>query len=159
MVASPPVVAGRRARAAIQRPVDSTSDADRLHSAAIHLLRRLRRTDPLTGISAAQLSVLSVLLGGRRTIGELATAEQVQPPTMSRLVREMESAGLVARARDQDDGRVVWISSTAAGAQLLAQGRELRVATLARQIAALPPADRAALLAGLDVLERVLGSL
>src|SRR5262249_22209397 len=71
--------------------------ADRLHSAAIHLLRRLRRTDPQTGISAAQLSALSVLMGGPRTISELAAAEQVQPPTMSRLVREMEAAGLVER--------------------------------------------------------------
>jgi hypothetical protein len=62
----------------------AAGQADRLHSAAVHLLRRLRRTDPLTGISAAQLSVLSVLMGGPRTIGELALAEQVQPPTNNR---------------------------------------------------------------------------
>ena len=58
--------------------------ADRLHSAAIHLLRRLRRTDPLRGVNPAQLSVLSVLMGGPRTIGDLAAVEQVQPPTTPR---------------------------------------------------------------------------
>jgi DNA-binding MarR family transcriptional regulator len=89
--------------------------ADRVHSASIHLLRRLRRTDPLTGVNPAQLSVLSVLMGGPRTIGDLAATEQVQPPTMSRLIREMEAAGLVARRRDAVDGRVVWISWTSEG--------------------------------------------
>ena len=44
--------------------------ADRLHSAAIHLLRRVRRTDAQTGVPAAQLSALSVLMGGPRTLGE-----------------------------------------------------------------------------------------
>ena len=133
--------------------------ADRLHSAAIHLLRRLRRTDPLTGVSAAQLSALSVLMGGSRTIGELAAAEQVRPPTISRVVREMERAGLVVRARDEADGRVVWITSTAAGEQVLARGRELRIAALAERVAALSAADRRRLAAGLAVLDRVLADL
>src|SRR5438270_9552622 len=106
-------------------PSDPAAIADRLHSTAIHLLRRLRRTDPQTGVSAAQLSALSVLMGGPRTLGELAAAEQVQPPTMSRLVRELEDAGLATRTRDEDDARVVWVESTAAGQELLARGREL----------------------------------
>ena len=62
--------------------------ADRLHSAAIHLLRRLRVEDEALGISAPRLSVLSVLVfAGPMRIGELAHAEQVEPPTMTRLVR------------------------------------------------------------------------
>src|SRR5207247_1573538 len=69
--------------------------ADRLHSAAIHLLRRARRTDPLTGILPAQLSALSVLMSGPKTLGELAAAEQVRPPTMSRLVSEIGRYALV----------------------------------------------------------------
>ncbi len=55
--------------------------ADRLHSAAIHLLRRLRRTDEATGLSPARLSALSVVVyAGPRTLGELAGIEQVRPP-------------------------------------------------------------------------------
>jgi DNA-binding MarR family transcriptional regulator len=88
------------------------------------LLRRLRRTDPLTGVSAAQLSALSVLMGGPRTLGELAAAEQVQPPTMSRLVRELERAGLVTRTRDATDARVLWVAWTDEGRRVLQQGRD-----------------------------------
>src|SRR4249920_3993420 len=60
--------------------------ADQLHSAAIHLLRRLRVRDRESGVGPAQLSALSVLVlgGGPRSLGELAEAEQVRPPTMSR---------------------------------------------------------------------------
>jgi DNA-binding MarR family transcriptional regulator len=137
----------------------ATELADRLHSAAIHLLRRLRRTDPITGVSPAQLSALSVLMGGPRTIGELAAAEQVQPPTMSRLIREMEVGGLVSRRRDPSDGRLVWIQWTKDGEQVLQRGRELRVAALSKRIAALPAGDRRMLAGGLSVLERLLRDL
>src|SRR5215467_12784576 len=148
MVASPPVAAD-----------EAASLADRVHSAAIHLLRRLRRTDPQTGVSAAQLSALSVLMGGARTIGELAAIEQVRPPTISRVVRELEAAGLATRRRDPDDGRVVWIEWTAEGERVLQQGRELRVATLARAIDALPATEQRTLADALAVLERLLGGL
>src|SRR5262249_24584840 len=149
MVASPSVAAADEA----------VSLADRLHSVAIHLLRRLRRTDPLVGVSAAELSALSVLMGSPRTIGELAAAEQVTPPTMSRLIRDLEQAGLVSRARDDNDGRVVWIEWTRSGEEVLTRGRELRIATLARQIGALSEADRQSLMAGLAVAERLLEGL
>src|SRR2546429_626137 len=75
--------------------------ADRLHSAAIHLLRRARRTDPLTGVSAAQLSALSVLMSGPKTLGELAAAEQVRAPTMSRLRRETERTDTARKVVDR----------------------------------------------------------
>src|SRR2546421_9589073 len=87
--------------------------ADRLHSAAIHLLRRVRRTDTLTGVPAAQLSALSVLMSGPKTLGELAAAEQVRPPTMSTLVAQMERSALLRRARDARDARVVRVGMTA----------------------------------------------
>jgi len=133
--------------------------ADRVHSAAIHLLRRLRRSDPLTGVNPAQLSVLSVLMGGPRTIGDLAATEQVQPPTMSRLIREMEAAGLVFRTRDDADRRVIWIQWTPDGEGVLTRGRELRIATLRHQVDALPADDRRTLAAGLEVLERLVQRL
>src|SRR5438309_11015842 len=101
--------------------------ADRLHSGAIHLLRRARRTDPLTGVSPAQLSALSVLMSGPKTLGELAAAEQVRPPTMSRLVSEMERAGVARKAVDRRDARKVRVHGTAKGLRALARGRTMRV--------------------------------
>jgi DNA-binding MarR family transcriptional regulator len=146
-------------RPSIDQANTSAQLADRLHSSAIHLLRRLRRTDPLTGVSAAQLSALSVLMGGRRSLGELAAAEQVQPPTMSRLVREMEQAGLVTRTRDASDARVVWVQWTPRGQRVLLKGRELRVQRLEEQIGALPAAERATLSDALGIVEQLLDRL
>src|SRR5258708_17074119 len=73
--------------------------ADRLHSAAIHLLRRLRVRDRESGGGPAQLSALSVLVlgGGPCSLGELAQGEQIRPPTMSRNVAGLVRAGLVRR--------------------------------------------------------------
>jgi len=133
--------------------------ADRLHSAAIHLLRRVRRTDPQTGVSAAQLSALSILLGGRRTLGELAAAEQVRPPTMSRLVVELERAGLVTRTRDSEDARVVWVEWTSRGREVLTRGRELRVRALERQIEQLSSDEQRTLAQALDIIDRLLATL
>ncbi len=67
--------------------LETSAVADRLHSAAIHLLRRVRKQDAATGEGPARLSALSVLVfGGPMTLGQLAAAEQVKPPTMSRIV-------------------------------------------------------------------------
>jgi DNA-binding MarR family transcriptional regulator len=130
--------------------------ADRLHSAAIHLLRRVRRTDTLTGIPAAQLSALSVLMGGPRTLGEMATAEQVRPPTMSTLVRDMERAGLVRRSGDADDARVVRLEMTPKGRRLLAKGREMRIADIERRIRRLRPAEAGTVADAVAIVERML---
>src|ERR671934_2351081 len=94
--------------------------ADRFHSAAIHALRHVRRVDPATGLSAARLSALSVLVfGGPRTLGELAAAEQVRPPTMTRIVRALEDEGYVRRESDPTDGRVARLHPTPAGERML----------------------------------------
>src|SRR5438045_648156 len=90
--------------------------ADRLHSAAIHLLRRLRRQDEAMGLTPARASALSIMVfGGPVTIGSLATAEQVSPPTATRLIVGMERDGLVRREADPGDGRVVWLHATPKG--------------------------------------------
>src|SRR3954468_509953 len=130
--------------------------ADRLHSAAIHLLRRVRRTDALTGVPAAQLSALSVLMGGPRTLGELASAEQVRPPTMSNLVSEMESAGLVRRSGDSADARVVRVEMTAKGRRVLAKGREMRIADIERRIRRLSSDDASTVADAVAIVERML---
>ncbi len=135
----------------------STSDlADRLHSAAIHLLRRLRREDDASGLPAPQLSALSVIVfGGPLTLGALATAEQVRPPTITRLVDKLERAGLVERTTDADDRRIARIAATARGVKLLHDGRRRRVASLAAALADLPTNERAALAKAVPVLEKV----
>src|SRR5436190_14362435 len=99
--------------------------ANRLHSAAIHLLRRARRVDAESQLPAPQLSALSVIVyGGPITLGALAAAEQVRPPTMTRLVAAMETAGLVRRESDETDRRVVRMSATAKGRRILEAGRD-----------------------------------
>ena len=124
---------------------DAVAIADRLHSAAIHLLRRLRTADVQAGLSGPQLSALSVIVfRGPIAVGALAAAEQVRPPTISRLVRELERRQLVERIAHQD-GRVQMVRATALGARVLDEGRARRVEQLARDVAALSPAERATL--------------
>ena len=131
--------------------------ADRLHSAAIHLLRRLRVEDEALGISAPRLSALSVLVfAGPKRIGELARLEQVEPPTMTKLVDALVRDGLVVRERDPEDARAVQVRATPTGARTLRRGRARRVETLRARLATLSPAELAALDEGVDVLERIL---
>src|SRR6516165_3215980 len=109
--------------------------ADKLHSAAIHLLRRLRVRDRESGIGPAQLSPLSVLVfGGPRSLGELADAEQVRPPTMSRIVSGLERTKLVKR-HTTEDGRRVRLEATPKGSKMLSEGRQRRAEWLAQALA------------------------
>jgi DNA-binding MarR family transcriptional regulator len=132
--------------------------ADRLHSAAIHLLRRLRVKDDALGISAPRLSALSVLVfTGPRRVGELAEAEQVEPPTMTRLVDGMERDGFVARDPDPKDGRAVIVRATPKGVRALRKGRSRRVEALAEGLRSLPAEELRMLAEGVAVLERLVG--
>src|SRR6185369_2370617 len=117
---------------ATSKTTDKTADlADRLHSAAIHLLRRLRREDDASGLPAPQLSAMSVIVfGGPITLGALAAAEQVRPPTITKLVAALEEQGLVEREPDAEDRRVMRVKATARGERLLYEGRRRRVASL-----------------------------
>ncbi len=137
---------------------DRTVLADRVHSAAIHLLRRLRKQDDASGLSAARLSALSVVVfGGPLTIGQLANAEQVSAPTMTRLVMGMQRDGLVKRERDAHDARIVWIRATAKGDRLLREGRRRRVAALAHELSALSAADAEHLERAAEIIDRITG--
>jgi DNA-binding MarR family transcriptional regulator len=130
--------------------------ADELHSATIHLLRRLRRVDAASGTSPARLSALSVLVyGGARTLGQLAVAEQVKAPTMSRLVTGMEADGLVLREPDPLDGRVVHLRASAKGKRLLEGARGERLALLGALIATLTKEEQAQLGQAAALLQRV----
>jgi len=130
--------------------------ADRLHSAALHLLRRLRAEDDDLGISPPRLSALSVVVfGGPLTIGALAEAEGVKPPTMTRLVDGLEREGLVTRESDRADGRAVRVRATRNGRRVLIEGRGRRVAALAAELRRLPDRDVATLRRAAELLERV----
>src|SRR5205807_7280242 len=87
--------------------------ADRLHSLAIHLLRRIRRGDDAAGLSAPRLSALSVVIYREPiSLTELAKAESVTAPTMTRLVQALVRAGLVEKRVDTSDNRVVLLRAT-----------------------------------------------
>jgi DNA-binding MarR family transcriptional regulator len=136
---------------------DTAETARRLHSAAIHLLRALRRQDAASGVGPARLSALSVLVfGGPATLGALADAEQVRPPTMSRIVAGLEADGLVRREPDQQDGRRAHLHATAAGRRLLEKARDRRVDQLAGWLDALSAAERARLTEAIRILEGML---
>ncbi len=135
-------------------PAAAVAVADRLHSAAIHILRRLRKEDDASGLTAARLSALSVVVftPGIR-LGDLAAAERVAPPSMSRLVAGLERDGLVRRRSDPDDGRVQLVEPTEAGRRLLEEGRRRRVMALARDVAELPPEEQRQLECIVDLLD------
>jgi DNA-binding MarR family transcriptional regulator len=123
--------------------------ADRFHSAAIHALRHVRREDPATGLSAARLSALSVLVyGGPRTLGE----------TMTRIVQFLEQDGYVRRESDPADGRVVRVQATAKGKHVMQQGRKRRVQNLADLLGKLSPAEVTRVHEAAELVERALAS-
>jgi DNA-binding MarR family transcriptional regulator len=131
--------------------------ADRLHSAAIHLLRRVRQQDTATGEGPARLSALSVLVfGGPVTLGQLAAAEQVKPPTMTRIVNGLERGGLARRVADTGDARRVQIHATPKGVHLLQAARERRIGYLADHLVALSENERSTLSEAVESLEKVL---
>jgi len=135
---------------------DPEAVADRLHSGAIHFLRRLRASDKASGISAARLSALSVLVfGGPRSVSALADAEQVRPPTMTRLVQALESEGLVRRRPDPLDRRVVRIEASAKARRVLERARARRIDAVRMLMGALGPADVRTLDRAADLMEEM----
>ena len=141
----------------IQQPSRTAEQAaDRLHSAAIHLLRSLRREDARLGVGPAGLSVLSVLVfGGPKTVGELAAIEQVKAPTMTRIVATLERNSMVERDGDARDRRRAIIHATQHGRMIMRRGRANRVHELATRIEGLPETDMALLARAAELIERV----
>lgn len=133
--------------------------ADRLHAATIHLLRRLRAEDEALGISAPRLSALSVLvLAGPHRVGELARIEQVEPPTMTRLVDGLQRDGYVRRSPDPADARAVIVEATERGDRALREAMRRRVAAFSSLLTALPRRDLTQLARGVDALERAMAT-
>ncbi len=136
---------------------DTLAAADRLHSAAIHVLRRVRQQDAVSGVGPGQLSALSVLVfGAPRTLGELAAVEQVKPPTMSRIVAGLERARLIRIVADPKDARRIGIRATAKGVRLIQEGRQRRIKYLAAHLGGLAGYELEKLTGAADILERLL---
>jgi DNA-binding MarR family transcriptional regulator len=134
---------------------DLHETADRLHSIAIHLLRRLRKVDEATSLSGPRLSAMSVVVfAGPVTLTGLAQAEQVKPPTMTRLVQALEHEGYLRRLADPLDGRVSWLEATAKGKKVLTDGRERRVRMLATLLATLEADEQGVVQRAVQLLER-----
>jgi DNA-binding MarR family transcriptional regulator len=130
--------------------------AERLHSAAIHLLRGVRKVDAAMGLGPAKSSALSVLVfGGPRSPGELAAAEGVKPPSMTRVVQELEAEGLVRRRVNERDRRAVRLEATAKADRILKEGRARRAALLAEWLGQLDDRAFAKIEAVLPVLEEM----
>jgi len=137
----------------IEKQFDPEATAESLHSAAIHLLRRLRLADAASGLNSARLSALSVIVfSGPITLGRLADAEQVRPPTMTRIVNALEAKGLVAKGSSTSDRRTIQLSATIQGKRLLLQARRRRIRSLA-------PPERRKLQSSIAILNRLIPTL
>ena len=132
--------------------------ADRIHSAAIHLLRRVREADAeAMGLSPARASALSVLVfSGARSLTELAEAERVTPATMSKLVTGLEHAGLVQRHPDVNDARAIRIESTAKARRILERGRASRLELLQQLLSEATEDEIEAVRIAAEAIERAL---
>jgi DNA-binding MarR family transcriptional regulator len=139
----------------------STSDlrptelASQLRLAVMRLSRRLRQHAP-EDITPSQLSALSVIVrDGRLTLSQLAEAERVAPPTITRVVDALVQKGLATRTVSEYDRRVARVEPTAAGKGLVEQIRRRRDAYLARHLRALSPDEVALLARAATLLERL----
>ena len=136
-------------------PVDATALAARLRLGVTRLARRLRQ-EAETGVTPSMLSALSsVERQGSLTMRDLCHAEQVQPPTMTRVVAALVEAGLVVREQDPTDGRVTWVRVTTEGRRLLERSRRRKEAYLAKSLRSLEPEELRTLEAAAGILERL----
>jgi DNA-binding MarR family transcriptional regulator len=134
--------------------------AEPLHRCALHLLRLIRLADDGTGLSAARLSALSVLVfGGPCTVGALAAAERVSGPTMTRLVRGLEKGAWLRRSPAPHDARVSLLTATPKAVRLLVDGRMRRLRALTRGLPAKGTPEHKALTRAIEPLEAVVASL
>jgi|SRR5215211_4699619 len=130
--------------------------ATRLREAITRLNRRVRQARPIGDLTATQINaLLSLELAGALTPRELADAERVQPPTMTKIVARLEERGLVQRTPHPTDGRQVILSSTGAGRAVLAQYQRARDEWLTRRLAELAPDERETLARAAEILEKL----
>jgi DNA-binding MarR family transcriptional regulator len=136
---------------------DTAELASRLRLGITRLARRLRQqAEP--GLSPSLLSALSSIeRGGPLTIGELCAVEQVQPPTMTRIVAALVEAALVTRESDPVDRRIAWVRATPEGMKLIHRSRKRKDAYLEKRLRGLSPRELATLDEAAGILERLVG--
>jgi DNA-binding MarR family transcriptional regulator len=141
---------------ATAKRVSSARLATMLRDAITRLNRRMRQARPVGDLTMTQLSALTSLqLGGALTPRELADAERVQPPTMTKIVAKLMGRGLVQRTPHPTDGRQVILASTEAGRDMLARYQRARDEWLAQRLAALPAEERETLRRAAEILQKV----
>jgi DNA-binding MarR family transcriptional regulator len=128
-----------------------------LRPALLRLARRLRQMrDESVDLNSNQLSAMSVLLNhGDQLMGELAAKELIQPPSMTRIVNDLEQRGFVRRSDNPQDKRQARVSLTDAGRAVLIANRRRRNDWLARRLAELEPTEREILRKAVPILEKV----
>jgi len=131
--------------------------ASALRPSVLRLARRLRQLrDDSLDLNSNQLSAMSVLLNsGDQLMGELAAAEKVQPPSMTRIVNGLEQRGFVVRRPHSLDRRLCVVGLTPAGREVLLANRRRRDAWLAARIAELSPPERHVLCQAIEILDKV----
>ncbi|UQX89125.1 MarR family transcriptional regulator [Jatrophihabitans telluris] len=130
--------------------------ASTIRLSILRVARRLRSQRADTAVTLSQLSALATVnKNGPLSAGEVAAIEQVQPPSMTKILAALEGAGLIERAAHPDDRRQSIISISEAGQNLLADEIRLRDEWLARRLAELSAADREKLLQAAEVLDRL----
>ena len=131
--------------------------ASSLRVSVARLHRRLRTEDvDDLGVSVGGVAVLALLYReGERTVGQLAGAERVQPPSMTRTVSCLEADGYVERFAHPTDGRQVLVRLSDKGRDLLAAERRRRDAWLTCRLRELTAEERAVLRQAAPILEKL----
>ena len=126
----------------------------RLRAAVGRLERRLNAASRGIDLTPTQMLVLNAIVRrGPVGVGDLATAENLNPTMLSRVVGKLESAGLISRAADPADRRVTLVAPTPAGRRLKVRVQQRRTEELADRLTLLSPEQEAALVAALSALE------
>jgi DNA-binding MarR family transcriptional regulator len=142
--------------AVVSKRVSAAALAGTLGSAITRFNRRLRQTRPVGELTQNQISVLTSLeLSGALTPRELADAERVQPPTMTKVLARLDERGLIQRTPHPTDRRQVLLSATSAGREVIVEQRRAKDEWLTKKLAALPVEERETLRQAAEILNRI----
>jgi DNA-binding MarR family transcriptional regulator len=143
-------------RSSVRRSTTAAQISVQLGNAITRLNRRLRQTRPVGELTQNQISVLTSLeLAGALTPRELAEAERVAPPTMTKVLAKLEERGLLQRTPHPTDGRQVILSATEEGRAVIAEQQRAKDQWLTRMLAGLPAAEREVLARAAEILTRI----
>ncbi len=132
------------------------TEAPDLRIAIMRLARRLRNERADDTMTASQMAALGTLLrAGPLPPGELAAAEHVQPPSMTRILNSLQTLGLVTRAPHPTDGRQVIYAATDQARTMVLRDRQRRDHWLTQRMSHLTPEQRATLEAAVPILDRL----